>query len=245
MARTVRDAALVLGAIAGYDPEDPGSVDRPVDDYLSGIEEGVSGLRVALPRDAYFARADDEVLAAVAEAARVLERAGARLEQVDLSWIEQLPEEQSILLGSDAAAFHAQRLADRADEIGADVRERLRRGAARTGTAVAAARRFRSLAKRDLARILDDRTVLLLPATPIAAPPRAGQDALAAAARLTAYTAPFNFTGVPAISVPCGFTRAGLPIGLQLVAGAWREALVLRAARAYERTTDWPRLAPL
>ncbi|MBI3522235.1 MAG: amidase [Chloroflexi bacterium] len=245
LARSVRDAARVLSCIAGYDDEDPGSVDRPVDDYLIAIEDGVRGMRIAVPTDPFFTDVDPEVRRAVEESARLLEREGARLVPLSLPWVAEIGPFQAILIGSDAAAFHHDRLAESADGFGADVRERLQRGAARTGTDVALARRARTRMRREAARLFGEHDVLLLPATPIAAPELAGSDALAAAARLTTFTAPFNFTALPAIALPCGNTAGGLPIGLQLVSGPWREAELLRCARAFERATGGAKLARL
>jgi aspartyl-tRNA(Asn)/glutamyl-tRNA(Gln) amidotransferase subunit A len=109
----------------------------------------------------------------------------------------------------------------------------------------AQARRDRDELRREWLAVLRQQDIILSPTTPIPAPARDGQDAVAAAQRLTANTAPFNLTGLPAISIPCGYTKAGLPIGLQLSAGAWREGLLLRVARAYERATPWHERLPL
>ena len=245
MTRTVRDAAIVLDVIAGYDADDPGSVDRPAVDGLARIEDGVRGITLGLPREHFFARADAEVAKLVRAAARVLESVGARLVEVGMPWIDEIAEAQATVLGADAASYHHERLETRADDFGADVRRRLDRGRTRTGPEVAAARRARARLRREMELLLRDVDALLVPATPISAPLRVGQDAVEAAARLTAFTAPFNLTGVPAISVPCGFTKQGLPVGLQLASASWTEQKLLRIARAYERETAWPRLATL
>jgi aspartyl-tRNA(Asn)/glutamyl-tRNA(Gln) amidotransferase subunit A len=122
---------------------------------------------------------------------------------------------------------------------------RLRTGQTFTGMDYAQARRDRDELRREWLGFLSEHDVILSPTTLIAAPPRDGQDAVAAAQRLTANTAPFNLTGLPAISIPCGFTQSGLPIGLQLASGPWREGLLLRVARAYERATPWHERLPL
>ena len=110
-------------------------------------------------------------------------------------------------------------------------------GRAYTSTEYSLARKTQSEAKHRMRAFFRDYDALLLPSTPITAPLIAGNDAVEQARRLTRFTAPFNQTGTPAISVPCGFSKAGLPMGLQIVSGAWREAAVLRAARAHERET--------
>ncbi len=239
LARTVRDLALALGALAGYDTQDPASADVPVDDYVSSLEQGVTGIRVLVPTDHFFDDIDAQVDRAVRDASRVLASLGAVVSEGPLPRTGDLRETQRRILSVDAAAFHRERLREREADFGVDVLERLRGGERISGTETALARRRQSEIRREWVRVLRDVDLILTPTTPIPAPPREGQDAVAAAMRLTANTAPFNFTGLPALSVPCGFTREGLPIGLQLAAGPWREALVLRAARAYEAATGW------
>ncbi|MBM4433908.1 MAG: Asp-tRNA(Asn)/Glu-tRNA(Gln) amidotransferase subunit GatA [Chloroflexi bacterium] len=244
MARTVRDVALLYMAIAGHDPHDPGSADVPVDDALAGIEGGARGLRIGAPRGHFLERSDPEVARAVREAFAVLEREGASVEECAFPPSEALLDTQRTILCTDAAAFHRERMAERAGEIGADVLARLRTGAGFSGTDYAAARRRRDEIRHEVAALFARYDVLAMPATAIAAPPAEGADAVAEAARLTVTTSPFNLTGLPAISLPCGFTASGLPIGLQLAAAPWREATVLRAARAYERVTEWSACRP-
>jgi aspartyl-tRNA(Asn)/glutamyl-tRNA(Gln) amidotransferase subunit A len=239
LARCVRDAALVLAAIAGYDETDPVSADVPVDDYAGGLDEGVRGLRVLLPSNHFFADVDAEVEKAVRDAAAILASLGASVEERALPHTDLLRGAQRAIITVDAAAYHREHIEQRAADIGADVLERLRAGTTITAMEHAQARRHRDIVRRDWTRVLGEYDVILSPTTPIAAPPREGQDALEAAARLTTNTSPFNLTGLPAISVPCGVTRGGLPIGLQLAAGPWRESLLLRAAHAYERATEW------
>ncbi|HUG56203.1 MAG TPA: amidase [Candidatus Limnocylindrales bacterium] len=238
MARSVRDCTLLFAAIAGHEPEDPTSADVPFADPLPGIEAGVAGMRLGIARGP-LAAADPEVADAVRAAVAVLASLGAEVVEVDLPRADELAETQRVILSTDAAAFHRDHLAERPTDIGADVLARLRGGERTTGTEYAAARRRRDLIRHELVALLDRVDALLLPTTAIVAPPREGQDAVAAAARLTALTSPFNLTGLPALSVPCGFSSDGLPVGLQIAAGPWREDVALRVGRAYERATDW------
>jgi aspartyl-tRNA(Asn)/glutamyl-tRNA(Gln) amidotransferase subunit A len=164
--------------------------------------------------------------------------------EVALPRVDLLTAQRAILL-TDAAAYHREHLRERAADIGADVLTRLRTGQTFTGMDYAQARRDRDELRREWLAVLREHDIILSPTTQIPAPPRDGQDAVAAAQRLTANTAPFNLTGLPAISIPCGFTQSGLPIGLQLAAGPWREGLLLRVARAYERATTWHERVPL
>jgi aspartyl-tRNA(Asn)/glutamyl-tRNA(Gln) amidotransferase subunit A len=215
------------------------------DDYAAGIEDGATGVRVVIPTNHFFDDIDPEVDAAVREAARVLTSLGASLTESALPRVDLLATTQRAILLTDAAAYHREHLRERAADIGADVLTRLRTGQTFTGMDYAQARRDRDELRREWIALLREHDVILSPTTPIVAPLRDGQDAVAAAQRLTANTAPFNLTGLPAISIPCGFTQAGLPIGLQLAAGPWCEALLLRAARAYERATPWHERLPL
>jgi aspartyl-tRNA(Asn)/glutamyl-tRNA(Gln) amidotransferase subunit A len=244
MARTVTDAALLLQAIAGYDPDDPVSVALPVDNLLATLDAGVTGWRIALATDAHFGEADPEVISAVRRAATVFEELGARVEAVDLSQGREAAQMNALMTTSDAAAFHRDRLRDHPHQFGADVLARMERGAQFTSTEYILARRFQSEWRRRLERLFEQFDLLLTPATPITAPVIEGLDAIEAARQLTRCTAPFNLAGLPALSVPCGLSAAGLPIGLQIVAAPWNEARVLRAGRAFENATQWHRQTP-
>lgn len=246
MARTVRDVALLYAAIAGHDPLDPASSETPVEDPLARIEDGVRGLRIAIPRDHFFERAVDEVARLVRAAIGVLEREGAVIEEVAFPRADELLATQATILGTDAAAFHRDRIRERPQDFGADVLARLRRGERHTGTEYAAARRRRDEIRHAVVDLLRPYAAMVTPTTAIPAPLAEAGDAIAQAARLTALTSPFNLTGLPAISVPCGLTADGLPVGLQIAAGPWQEATALRVARAYERATSWdPRRVPI
>ncbi len=244
MARTVTDAAVLLQAIAGYDPDDPACADVPVDDLLATIDAGVAGWRIALADDSHFGQGDAEVLAAVHQAAAVFEELGARIERIDLGRGQEAAQMNALMTTSDAAAFHRDRLRDNPEKFGADVRARMERGAAFTSTEYILARRVQSEWRRQLERLFETFDLLLTPATPITAPLIEGLDAIEAARQLTRCTAPFNLAGVPALVLPCGMSAAGLPIGLQIVAAPWREARVLRAGKAFERATSWHRQTP-
>ncbi len=244
MARTVTDAALLLQTIAGYDPDDPVSVALPVDNLLATLDAGVTGWRIALATDAHFGEADPEVISAVRRAATVFEELGARVEAVDLSQGREAAQMNALMTTSDAAAFHRDRLRDHPHRFGADVLARMERGAQFTSTEYILARRFQSEWRRRLERLFEQFDLLLTPATPITAPVIEGLDAIEAARQLTRCTAPFNLAGLPALSVPCGLSAAGLPIGLQIVAAPWNEARVLRAGRAFENATQWHRQTP-
>ena len=236
LTRTVKDAAIMLQVLAGYDPEDPFAVDQPLDDYLVHLEQGVQGWRVALGIGRYVEEADAEVFKAIEAASRVFVHMGATVEKVDVSFLRDAAAANGLITPADGAAYHRERLAAHPDWFGADVRQRLETGRAFTSTEYALARKTQTEMKHRMGKLFKEYDVLLIPSTPITAPLIEGNDAVEQARRLTRFTAPFNLTGLPAISVPCG-RIGGLPIGLQIIAGAWREAAVLRAARAFEAFT--------
>lgn len=239
MARCVRDAALILGIIAGYDPADPYSTNVPVGDYLASLEDGVRGWRIALASDEFFARADGEVWEAVHEAARIFEGLGAQVNEVEVPGAREAARANGLMTPSDAAAFHRENLSSRPEDFGADVLKRLKTGAAYTSTEYILARRTQTLMRRQFEKFFEGYDILLTPATPVAAPLIEGPDAVEQARLLTRFTAPFNLTGLPALSLPCGFTQTGLPVGLQIVSRPWAENAILRAAYAFEQATDW------
>jgi len=238
MARSVADAALLLRLIEGYDAEDPASLRIPRGGVLSRLQGGVRGWKIALADDGYFAdpgTVDAEVLSAVRSAADVFRRLGARVEAMPFPGAKEAALANGMMTQADAAAFHRKRLAAAPDRFGRDVLQRLQAGAELPLAEYISARRTQNESRRRFERFFERWDILLTPTTPIPAPPRSGEDAVDRARLLTRFTAPFNLTGLPALSLPCGLTAGGLPIGLQLVAVPWGDGRVLRAAYAYER----------
>jgi aspartyl-tRNA(Asn)/glutamyl-tRNA(Gln) amidotransferase subunit A len=239
MARRVGDVAVILQTIAGYDPEDPASLDMSVPDYLAQLGGSVRGWRVALAEDAFFTKADPEVLEAVRAAADVFASLGAQLSQVEFPGAYEAAKSNGLMATSDAAAFHHERLQAQREKFGVDVRQRLETGAAFTSGEYILARRTQAILRRQFEQFFDEFDLLLTATTPIAAPPLEGPDAVEQASTLTRFTSPFNLTGLPAISLPCGFTGLGLPIGLQIITRPLGEAALLRAANVYQGATEW------
>jgi aspartyl-tRNA(Asn)/glutamyl-tRNA(Gln) amidotransferase subunit A len=244
LAQTAEDCALILQCIAGYDPLDPASVNALVPDYAATLNRPVEGLRLAVPAGFLVERVDEEILNAVHAATRAFADLGAQIVYKDLPQVEDLIA-VGRLRAAEAAAYHREYLETRAEEYGADVLQRLRAGAAVPMTDYAMWKRQQAELRRGLELFFDDVDLLVTPTTRIVAPRfDSFGDAVVMAQDLTAFTVPFNLTGFPAISLPCGFTREGLPIGLQLVARPWREALLLQAAHQYQLLTDWHRRRP-
>lgn len=245
MARSVRDVAVLLQVIAGYDPQDPYSENVPEENYLSGLQAGVRGWRIGLASDDFFTRADQAVLEAVHQAAQVFEQMGAQVIPVEVPDGYSAAQTNGFMVTSDGAAYHKDRLETRPHDFGEDVLTRLRAGAARGAIEYSLLRHEQRRIQHAYTRFFEQYDLLLTPTTPVAAPPISGPDAVEQAALLTRFTAPFNLTGLPAISLPCGFTPGGLPIGLQIVAPAWADANLLRAANAYEQATHWLERKPV
>jgi aspartyl-tRNA(Asn)/glutamyl-tRNA(Gln) amidotransferase subunit A len=239
LTHTVRDAALMLSVLAGFDPHDPASMNVPVDDYLVHLEEGIKGWHVAVGVGEYIEACEAEVLAAVDEATKVFKDLGATVEKVEMNWMADTALANGQMTQADGAAFHRDRLAAHPERFGADVLQRLQTGAALSSFEYSLARRTQAASRRRFEMFFEKYDLLLLPTTPITASPIEGTVAIDAARSLTHFTAPFNLTGLPALSIPCGFTGSGLPVGLQLVSKHWGEAQVLQAGHAFEQATEW------
>jgi aspartyl-tRNA(Asn)/glutamyl-tRNA(Gln) amidotransferase subunit A len=238
MGRTVTDVAQLLQVIAGRDAADPGSAHMATDDYVSGLDEGISGWRVGVINDQWLGQMEDDVTSAHRASIDTLASAGAWIEELDAPDLPDAARLNGLMTTADAAAFHRERIEQSPGDFGADVLARLRRGAAYGAADYADARRRQTVLRRTFESWFTEHggpfDVVVLPTTPVTAPRIAGLDAVAMAPILTRLTAPFNFTGLPAVSIPCGVSSAGLPIGLQIVGAPWAERRVLRAARAYE-----------
>jgi aspartyl-tRNA(Asn)/glutamyl-tRNA(Gln) amidotransferase subunit A len=245
MTRSAADCALMLGAMAGYDPADASTSVLPVPDYVAALTGDVKGLRVGLLRSFFLEGATPEVRAAVEAAAKTLAAAGAVVDEVSLETMTYVPAAALAVVGVEALAYHADLLRTRGAEYDPDIARRLRVGAFVSGVHYVRAQQVRALVRDEVDRALARRDVLLAPSTPIPAPAvderqlTAGDGPSDVRSALIRFTRPFNVSGHPACALPCGFTSAGLPIGLQLVGRPFDEATVLRAADAFQRLTDF------
>ncbi len=245
MARCVRDVALLLQALAGYDDQDPANENIPVPDYSADLARGVTGWQIGLAKDRYFSETSPEITGAVEKAAKVFERLGAKVIPIKIEGMEEAWHANGKILLSESAAYHRERLTEHPEKFGSDVLQRIKTGASFSATEYVQARQAQRVLRRQFEKLFQDFEVLLTPTTPVVAQPRAGSDALALARVLTRYTAPFNLMGLPALSLPCGLSSEALPIGLQIIAGPWREASALRAGYAYEQATAWSLMKPV
>jgi len=247
MARSVADAAILLGLIAGRDPLDPTSSPRPVEDFRAALEKPLRKFRLGRPREHYWEKLDPEVRRAAEEAVRDMERRGAVVSEVSLSHLkESLNGATDVSL---AEALHVHEAAGyfpaRAADYGEEVRQRIEYGG--KVTAIRYLEAFdvkkRLLAEFDAAFKTVD--AIVAPSVPVPAPligaesVRVDGEVMSARPVIVGHARPANFTGLPAISIPCGFTRDGLPIGLQFIGRAFQESSLLRIAYSYERANDW------
>ena len=250
MVRTVEDAALTMNVIAGYDANDVASARVDVPDYTAGLTGDIRGIRIGVPRDYFDAPLDPEVGQAVRDAIALLEDLGAVVSEVDFPMFGHAQAISGTILMSEASACHRNLLATDADKIYPPVRLRLESGLFVTAADYLKAQQARTVFNQAVRELFQDVDLLAGPTEPVTAPRilaqqvQAGELTVGTTAALTQYTRPYNITGTPAISVPCGFSRDGLPIGLQLAGRAYDEPTVLRAAHAYEQATDWGQRRP-
>jgi aspartyl-tRNA(Asn)/glutamyl-tRNA(Gln) amidotransferase subunit A len=252
MTRTVEDAALLLDVLAGHDPGDPSCADQPVPDYTRSLNGSVRGLRIGVPRRFFFESVDPQVEAAVRSAIKLIGEMGAIISEIDTPLIDEIPGALTAIMLPEALAVHQSWLKERPDDYGDDVRYRLELGSTYLAVHYVQAQRLREMAVRAWRDEVFSRVDLIAtPTTPITARPieQAGASPESGAGlqvtfSLIRFTNPLNLLGVPAISVPCGFSGEGLPIGLQLAGRWWNEEAVLRAAHAYETATDWHKHHP-
>lgn len=252
MARTAADLAILLGVIAGYDAGDPASVRKPVPDFAAQARRPLRRWRLGRPREFYFDRLDCEVRRIVETAIAGLAELGAEVREVSIPAVMDSARPGNAIALAEATHFHRRQgwYPARADEYGEDVRSRLELGERVTAVEYLEALAERRRIRGEFDRALESADALVVPTVPVAAP-RLGEEEVVidgkpepVRAALLRLNRPANLTGHPAVSVPCGFTREGLPVGLQLIGRAWEEGRLLAVIRAYELAAGWSRRRP-
>ena len=240
MARSVADVARLFAALAAYDPLDHVSRALPLDNFLPRLGDGIEGVRIGLARNFFFDGLDGAVEAAVRAGASTLESLGARLVDVSLPGAETAQRWTTIMAYADACAYHRERLDAGPGALSAAVYERMIMGRDFSAVDYAQAMRGREAWRRALAEMFETVDLLLAPTTPRPAPPIADDRSLHRATQdATRFTYGGALASIPGLSVPCGFSTGGLPIGMMLE-GAWgAEPLLLRVGHAYQQATDW------
>jgi aspartyl-tRNA(Asn)/glutamyl-tRNA(Gln) amidotransferase subunit A len=242
--RTVEDAALMLNAMAGYDPADATTLPLPAEDFTAQLHAGARGVRIGVPRAHFFEHLGDGIGDALEAAIAEWTRLGAEVREVHIPGVAEGIGGVFGYVVAEAQEIHAHAIRTRLQDFGADLRALLGGPCPDAATLMLG---LRALDKMTVAMrsVLEDVDVLLTPTTPITAP-RIGED-MSHYGGLTEpvmnamirCTAPFNGTHLPALSLPCGFTRDGLPIGMQLAGRPFAEALLVRLGHAFEQATPW------
>jgi aspartyl-tRNA(Asn)/glutamyl-tRNA(Gln) amidotransferase subunit A len=230
MCRTVEDTALMLEAMAGFDPADPGSIDAPVPRYSESLRESATSLRIGLPRKMYWENLDPEVERAAREALRIVEGLGAGMTEMQLPSVDNLT-----IADAEAYAFHEPFLAARAHLYSVPIRERLLAGGKVSTSAYIRAKREMERWRREIAGVFADVDLIVTPTLPVK-PVKVGTPSDLSLIR---NTNAFDVFGLPTISIPCGFSSEGLPIGLQITGPRLEESSVFRLAHAYEQAAGF------
>ena len=234
IANSVEDAWIVLKVISKHDVQDPFSQRAPLRE--PDFEKFPKGMKVLKVTGDFVSRADERILKIVDEACHVLKRLGAVIEEKPLEWLKDAAAANGLITQTEAAAFHRERLKDRPELFSDDVRQRLMEGASTSGVDYAQARKVQTMTKHNFKQLFSQYDLLVLPTVPIVAPFIEGENAVEMARRLTRFTAEFNISHLPAISVPFGRVD-NLPVGVQFVTKWWREDLLVQVAHAFERAT--------
>jgi len=245
LARSAEDCALLMALMAGADPEDPTAVTGPVPDYNAAAQQSMKGLTIGVPTAFYVDDLDAEVARILDETIAVLKREGAHIVQVELPDQRQLTAACQVVLAVEAAAFHKRWMIERPQDYGPQVLMRLQNGLAVPGVSYLEAMRWRGPALAAYLAAVAGVDAVIAPVAPVAAPTIAesdvgnSPDAEAVIQRLTRFTRPVNYLGLPSLAIPTGFTASGLPVGMQLIGRSFDEATLLRIGAAFQRATDF------
>ena len=246
MARSVEDCAILLQTIAGYDPADPASANVSVPDFRAALKNGIKDIRVGVPRTNWFNEnkgTDPETEGVFNGALKTMESLGAIIVEIDGQPFSLARKANQTILTAEAYAYHEKRFQEAPEKFGTSVRRRMLEGAFLSAADYITALRARSVLNEQIRANFARVDVF---ATPTAPRPPEAFDALDPNEQnlRPSFTNPFNLTGLPAISLPCGFTQGNLPVGLQIVTPPFEEATAFRVAYAYEQATEWHKRRP-
>jgi aspartyl-tRNA(Asn)/glutamyl-tRNA(Gln) amidotransferase subunit A len=250
LARTVEDCALLTGLMAGADSEDPTASTSQVADYLAATKQPVRGLKIGLPSAYYVDDLDAEVARALDETVSVLRSEGAEIVKVELPDQRQLSAACQIVLATEAASLHKRWMIERPQDYSPQVLMRLQNGLAIPAVGYLETMRWRGPALAAWLAAVEGTDAVIAPVAPMAAPTIAESDvgnsmeAEAVIQRITRFTRPVNYLGLPSLAIPAGFTGSGLPVGMQLIGRSFDEATILRIGAAFQRATDFHRRVP-
>ncbi len=245
MTRTVKDAALMLSVIAGFDPLDPSTQDVPVPDYTKRMKEhrgnNLKNLRLGIPKNFFFPKLDLEVEKIVWNAVEVLNELGAEIREIDIPFAEFSSATYLSVNGPDSGLYHLPNLQSNREDYMTLTAEFFELGLFVPGWRHRQGQAARRLFLRQTTELFQEVDVILTPTSPVVAAPIKESDDWRP---LLHCTMPFSMVGVPALSVPCGFTEAGLPVGLQIIGKWWEEATLFQIGDIYESATEWSTKKP-
>jgi len=247
LARSVADAAILLGLLAGRDPLDPASSARPVEDFSAIFRKPLRKFRLGRPREYFWEKLDDEVRRSTEAAVREMEKHGATVREISLPHLGESADAATNISLAEACYCHeaAGYFPAHAEEYSEEVRQRIDAGGKVLATQYLAGLDVQRRVHAEFDAALQEVDAIVAPTVPVPAPPIGAEyvevdgKQIAVRAALVGMNRPANFTGHPAISLPCGFTRDALPVGLQLIGRSFDESTLLRIAFAYERAHDW------
>ena len=254
LAKTVEDVALMMNVVAGYDSKDPTSLDVPIPNFMTDLDKGVEGLRLGIEREYFFYQAvTSPVRRAVESAISVLEEIGAQLVEVEIPYLEYASSAGLTIIMADASSYHQKWLRERAEDYSPRTRFMLELGELILATDYLRALQVRRRIKSAMKKVFEKHRLnaLLTPTIPMTSMPAdqlsdvlARGDEETTVSKLIHHGYPFNLTGQPALTVPCGFSSDRLPIGLQIVGRPFDELTVFRIGHAYESVTAWHEESP-
>lgn len=250
LAQTAEDCALLTALMAGADPEDPTASTSPVPDYVAATKQSIRGLKVGVPSAWYVDDLDADVARVLDETVAALKKEGAEIVKVDLPDQRQLSAACQIVLATEAASLHKRWMIERPQDYSPQVLMRLQNGLAIPAVSYLETMRWRGPALSAWLAAVEGTDAVIAPVTPMPAPTIAESDvgnspqAEAVIQRITRFTRPINFLGLPSLAIPCGFSAAGLPIGMQLIGRSFDEATILKIGAAFQRATDFHKRLP-
>jgi aspartyl-tRNA(Asn)/glutamyl-tRNA(Gln) amidotransferase subunit A len=247
ISRTVEDCAITFQAIAGHDPKDPSTWQVPVPDYWKALDGDINGMTVGVIKEkAEFPLLDPDIRAAFTSAIGVLGELGAGVEEVSLPLTEHAGAISMGILFPEWASLHRPTFEAHFQELDHNNKVRFLSGAVEPAQAYYKAQKLRALLRQQVLDALEKFDVLVLPGGPVTARPietvpgvQSQEQAMAALTGRISFTGPFNLAGVPALTLPCGFSSENLPMGIQIVGRPFTEDTVMKVAHAYEQNTEW------
>jgi aspartyl-tRNA(Asn)/glutamyl-tRNA(Gln) amidotransferase subunit A len=248
--KCVEDAAILLNVLAGHDPQDPTSSTAGVPDYRSKLKMGVRGMKLGVPREYFFDHVDDEIASSIKRAIQDFKRLGAEVVEVSIGNLEPCSAAEAHITLVEALCYHEKYLEKQADAYGEGVRTDLEAGYYLLGTDYVKSQQYRSLLRSNFAHAFESVDAIVSPTLP-AFPPKVGEVWVQSGDlrehiidAFLRFAIPYDLSGLPAVTVRCGFSKDDLPIGLQLAGPAFAESRLLAIAAAYEQGTYWHRRVP-